>query len=74
MIRSALPVLSVLVITACSSTPERLPQFDPVIRNGTVYDGSGGAGVNTDVSARDDLNVAVGELAGSPTRKRPAAR
>ena len=72
MIRSAFPVLSVLVIAACSSPPQRLPQYDLVIRNGTVYDGNGGAGVNGVPLLLDGEHT--GATPGRAIRKRPAAR
>ena len=38
------------------------PQYDVVIRNGTIYDGSGGPPQRGDVAIRSDRIVAVGEL------------
>ena len=38
-------------------------QHDLIIRNGTVYDGSGGPGMRADVGVRGDLIAAVGDLA-----------
>jgi N-acyl-D-amino-acid deacylase len=40
-----------------------------VVRNGTVYDGNGGPGVNADVAVRNDRIVAVGKVTGSATRE-----
>ena len=37
--------------------------LDLVIRHGTVYDGTGAAGVSADVGVRDDRIVAVGTIA-----------
>ena len=38
------------------------PKYDVLIRNGTVYDGSGGAGVRTDVAISGDKIAAIGAL------------
>jgi len=47
-----------LVTTACSPPPE----YDLVIRGGTLYDGTGAAGVVGDVAISGDTIVALGEL------------
>ncbi|HET7227915.1 MAG TPA: D-aminoacylase [Chthoniobacterales bacterium] len=39
------------------------PQFDVIIKGGTVYDGTGGEGRVTDVAIRGDRIAAVGDLA-----------
>ena len=44
------------------------PRFDIVIRNGTVYDGTGAAGRRADVGIRGDRIEAVGDLARSKAR------
>ncbi len=54
-----LPVLALCV--ACQSEPA----YDVVIRNGTVYDGSGDAPVVGDVAILGDSIVAVGTVAGA---------
>ncbi len=41
------------------------PRYDLVIRGGTVYDGTGAAGVVADVGVRGDRVVAVGDLEGA---------
>jgi N-acyl-D-amino-acid deacylase len=41
------------------------PAFDVVIRGGTVYDGTGVAGVRADIGIRGDRVVSVGDLAGA---------
>ena len=41
------------------------PQYDRVIRGGTIVDGTGAAAFQGDVAIRDGLIVAVGEVAGS---------
>jgi len=57
---SVLSVLSIafLVITACAPSP----QYDLVIRNGTIYDGSGSPGVVGDVAINGDAIAAIGDL------------
>jgi N-acyl-D-amino-acid deacylase len=44
------------------ATPAR---FDVIIRNGTVYDGTGGEGRRADVGIRGDRVAAVGDLSGA---------
>ena len=39
--------------------------FDVIIRNGTVYDGTGGPGQRVDLAVRGDRIAAVGDLAGA---------
>jgi len=50
-----------LVVPACSTPPE----YDVVIRGGTVYDGSGGAPTTGDVAIRGDSIVAIGTVTGA---------
>lgn len=57
---------SLFLILACLSRAvfAAEPQsFDVLIRNGTVYDGSGQAGIKGDVGIRGDAIAAVGDLA-----------
>jgi N-acyl-D-amino-acid deacylase len=53
-------VLSLLALASCS---QREPQFDVIIRNGRVFDGSGSPGAITSVAIRGDRIAAVGALA-----------
>jgi N-acyl-D-amino-acid deacylase len=53
-------VLSLLALASCSP---REPQFDVIIRNGRVFDGSGSPGAITSVAIRGDRIAAVGALA-----------
>jgi len=57
-------VLSLFVVlTSCGrAVPER---FDVVIRNGTVYDGSGASGIAADLGIRGDRIAAIGDLSGA---------
>jgi len=52
-----LGLLSVTV--AACSTPTR---YDVVIRNGTIYDGSGGEPIRGDVAINGDTIVVVGDI------------
>lgn len=58
MTRSLLGAL-VLLLAGCGTPPAR--QFDLLIRGGTVYDGTGAAGVRADVAVRGDSVVSVGD-------------
>ena len=50
-----------LALAACAKPPP-VESYDVLIRNGTVYDGSGAAGTDADVGVRDGKVVAVGDL------------
>ncbi|RMG21225.1 MAG: D-aminoacylase [Bacteroidetes bacterium] len=56
-----LGVFAIWAFAACSP-PQ---QYDLIIRNGTVYDGSGQAGKKADVAVQGDTIVAVGDLSGA---------
>lgn len=58
-----LALATVLALTACASPPT--PEYDVIIRGGTIYDGSGGAPFVGDVGVNDDTIAAVGDLAGA---------
>jgi N-acyl-D-amino-acid deacylase len=65
---------SLLLLAACASTTVRHtevppPQYDVVLRNATLYDGSGGAAVHGDLAIRGDRLAAVGQVAGQGTRE-----
>lgn len=59
--RRVLPLL-VLLSAACVTTAP--PEYDVVIRNGTIYDGSGTAPLLGDVAIRGDRIAAVGAVQG----------
>ena len=50
---------ALLVLSACSK-----PEFDVVIRGGTLYDGSGAPPVVADLAIDGDRIVVLGDLAG----------
>ncbi|HEV3485553.1 MAG TPA: D-aminoacylase [Vicinamibacterales bacterium] len=54
-------LIACLLATACTSTRY---DYDTVIRNGMVYDGSGGAPVRADVAIEGDRIHAIGEIRG----------
>jgi N-acyl-D-amino-acid deacylase len=60
-IRSIATLLSILLLTTCASYAQ--PEYDLVIRNGQVFDGTGSPGVSASVAVRGDRIVAVGPLA-----------
>ena len=51
---------SLALLAACTTTT---PQYDTIIRNGTIYDGSGGKPYVGDVALRGDRIAAVGHVA-----------
>ncbi len=59
MLLAAVP----LAMNACGGPPpSEPPTYDVLIRNGTVYDGSGSNGVRTDIGIRGDRVAAAGDL------------
>ncbi len=56
--------LGALLLAGCSLTAE--PRYDVILRNGTIYDGSGKAPIRGDVAIKGDTIVAVGDV-GSAT-------
>lgn len=49
----------VLLFTSCKSKGE---QFDRIIRNGIIYDGSGAPGIKADIGIRNDTIAFIGDL------------
>jgi len=58
-----LAAASIAVLTACATTPSQ-PTYDIVIRNGMIYDGSGGEAMRGDLAIRGDRIAAVGTVNG----------
>jgi len=54
--------LAALAVSGCATTAGSDTGYDLVIRNGTIYDGSGGAPVKADVGVRGDRIAAIGDL------------
>ncbi|MGH8443173.1 MAG: N-acyl-D-amino-acid deacylase family protein, partial [Nevskiaceae bacterium] len=65
-------VAAVLAMAACAGV--RSPEYDVVIRHGTVYDGSGAEGRQADVGIRGDRIAAVGDLSGAAAIRTVDAR
>lgn len=55
-------------------SPPGTPRYDVVIRNGTVYDGSGGPPRRADVAIRGDSIAAIGDLAAASAARVVDAR
>jgi N-acyl-D-amino-acid deacylase len=53
---------------AQNSSASPAPEFDVLIKNGTVYDGTGGEGQMTDVALRGDRIAAVGDCKSAPAK------
>lgn len=64
-LRIATPLLVVTLALALSAERAVTQQYDVIIRNGTVYDGTGAAGRRADVAIRGDRIATVGELTGA---------
>ena len=65
--RIPLPVAIVLLAAIACAEPVT---YDVVIRNGTIYDGSGNEPFTGNVAIDADSIVAVGDILGSPEAKR----
>jgi len=60
--RPPLGTLCALLLAACSAPAE---SYDVILRNGTIYDGTGAAPITGDVGIRGDSIAAVGDLRGA---------
>jgi N-acyl-D-amino-acid deacylase len=60
--------LCVLLIPSWQAQGEDAGAYDVIIRGGTVYDGSGKAGVQTDIGIRDDKIATLGDLSKSKAK------
>ena len=61
LLTALLVAVMVSIVSAEEASPAP-PEFDVIIRNGTVYDGSGGEGRQADVALRGDRIVGVGNF------------
>ena len=66
MIRRFSSVIALLVLAACATQE---PQFDLLIRNGRVFDGTGAPAVIASVAVKGDRVVAVGPLPDATARE-----
>jgi len=57
---------ALIALAGCGSAE---PQFDLIIRNGTVIDGSGSPGFTADIAVSGDRVAAIGEVNGSGARE-----
>lgn len=56
----------VLLAVACGPAMQPgAPEYDVIIRNGIVFDGSGGPGIAADVGIRGDTIASIGDLSGA---------
>jgi N-acyl-D-amino-acid deacylase len=60
---TARPILAALLVFAACSRPPATPDYDVLLRGGTVYDGSGEAARVADVAIAGDKVAAIGDLA-----------
>ncbi len=61
-------LLAVLLFT-CTLTAQPQPStYDVLIKNGTVYDGTGSTPINADIAIKDDRIVAIGGLKNASAR------
>src|SRR5437870_7674725 len=58
-----------LIVALVSASCSAAPQYDVLIRHGTVYDGTGAAGVVADVAVEGDRIAAIGSLGGARGRQ-----
>ncbi|MEP7015362.1 MAG: amidohydrolase family protein, partial [Verrucomicrobiota bacterium] len=59
----------ILLLTSVFVLPVFAQEFDVVIRNGTVYDGTGGDGQHVDVAIRGDRIAGLGDFKTAKTKK-----
>ena len=57
-----LPIGLALLLAACQVKPPA-PEFDVIVRHGTIYDGSGQQPVKADIGVRGQRITAIGDLA-----------
>ena len=58
-------LLSLVFITSCTSKKQ---EYDTIIRNGMIYDGSGSEAVNADIGITSDTIAFIGDLSGAAAK------
>jgi N-acyl-D-amino-acid deacylase len=66
--------ISVSCICMSIATNAAAPEYDIIIRNGRLIDGSGRAGFNADVAIKDDRIARIGKLRGAKAKREIDAR
>ncbi len=59
--KTACILLVIIIFTSCS----QIPEYDVIIRNGSIYDGSGNKSYKADVALKGDTIAAIGDLSNS---------
>src|SRR6266550_2928399 len=62
-------MLTLASITPLTSVSSKTPEYDLIIRNGRVIDGSGRPAFNADVAIKDDHIARIGNLRGVQARR-----
>jgi N-acyl-D-amino-acid deacylase len=63
-------LLGAILLYSCGDKP----QYDTIIRNGIVYDGSGGEGVKADIGINADTIAFIGDLSGAKAKEETDAK
>ncbi|HYP28971.1 MAG TPA: D-aminoacylase [Blastocatellia bacterium] len=66
--KKLLALMLLLLLPSGLPAQSRGPEFDVLIRNGTVYDGTGGPPIRADLAIRGDRIVDIGRLSASRAR------
>ena len=67
-----LRIFAIFILTICGFVPASRAQdstFDVIIQNGRILDGTGNVDIQADVGIREDIIVAIGDLAGSKANR-----
>jgi N-acyl-D-amino-acid deacylase len=62
-------IAGMLLFSSLSSATTQQPEYDLLIRNGTIIDGSGSAGFRGDVAIKDDRIVRIGKFTGGAAKR-----